>query len=49
MQIYTDTDEDFYTDTVDEWDIDDRVGIKIAADKITVEKVEEESDEETEL
>ncbi len=49
VQIYTDTDEDFYTDTVDEWDIDDRVGITIARDKITVEKIEEEGDEETEL
>ncbi len=45
VQIYTDTDEDFYTDTTDEWDNDDRVGVKIAADKITVE-VREESDEE---
>jgi hypothetical protein len=34
---------------VDEWDIDDRVGISIARDKITVEKIEEEGDEETEL
>ena len=45
VQIYTDTDEDFYTDTTDEWDIDDRVGVKIDKSKITVE-VMEESDEE---
>lgn len=46
VQVYTDTDEDFYIDTADEWDIDDRVGIKIDPNKITVEEfVEEESDE----
>jgi spermidine/putrescine transport system ATP-binding protein len=45
VQIYTDTDEDFYTDTTDEWDIDDRVGVKIDKSKISVEVVEE-SDEE---
>lgn len=45
VQVYTDTDEDFYTDTADEWDIDDRVGVKVQSDKITVE-VREESDEE---
>ena len=46
MQIYTDTDEDFYIDTTDEWDIDDRVGVKVLADKIKVEKAEETEDEE---
>ena len=45
VQIYSDTDEDFYTDTPYEWDIDDRVGIKIAPEKITLEKVEEDVDE----
>lgn len=45
VQIYTDTDEDFYIDTVDEWDIGDRVGVKIAPDKLAVEK-EENADEE---
>lgn len=45
VQVYTDTDEDFYTDTPDEWDNNDRVGIKIAPDKISV-AVREESDED---
>ena len=47
VQIYTDTDEDFYIDTTDEWDIDDRVGIKIDKSKICLEVIanEEESDE----
>jgi hypothetical protein len=44
VQIYSDTDEDFYTDTPYEWDINDRVGIKIAPEKITLIK-EEEVDE----
>ena len=46
VQIYADTDEDFYIDTTDEWDIDDRVGVKVLADKIKVEKAEEIEDEE---
>lgn len=29
VQVYTDDDQDFFVDTVDEWDIGDRVGIKI--------------------
>ncbi len=47
VQVYTDTDEDFYTDTTDEWDIGDRVGIKVNPEKISVEVLveEEESDE----
>ena len=48
VQIYSDTDEDFYTDTPYEWDIDDRVGIKIDKAKIKLEKMEEE-DEETDV
>lgn len=46
VQIYTDTDEDFYTDTADEWDIGDRVGIKIDPSKITFEAIEEDGDDE---
>ena len=38
VQIYTDTDQDFYIDTKDEWDLGDRVGVKIAPDKIKVER-----------
>ena len=46
VQIYTDTDEDFYIDTTDEWDNDDRVGIKLNKDKIRLEVVaEDEADE----
>lgn len=45
VQIYSDTDEDFYTDTPYEWDINDRVGINIAPEKISLTKVEEEADE----
>lgn len=41
VQVYTDTDEDFYVDTKDEWDNDDRVGIKIDKTKIKVVKKEE--------
>ena len=47
VQVYTDTDEDFYVDTTDEWDIDDRVGIKINKENIILEeliKVEEEEE-----
>lgn len=46
VQVYTDTDEDFYTDTPDEWDMGDRVGIKIDPAKITFEKIEEEDEDE---
>jgi len=45
VQVYTDTDEDFYIDTVYEWDIDDRVGLKIDPDKIQLVKKEEEDEE----
>ncbi|MCR4661555.1 MAG: ABC transporter ATP-binding protein [Clostridia bacterium] len=46
VQVYTDTDEDFYIDTKDEWDNDDRVGIKIDKTKIKVEKITKEDKEE---
>ncbi|MBR1891810.1 MAG: ABC transporter ATP-binding protein, partial [Clostridia bacterium] len=36
VQVYTDTDEDFYIDTADEWDMDDRVGVNLIAEKITL-------------
>ena len=42
VQVYTDTDEDFYVDTSDEWDINDRVGINLIREKVTVTKFEEE-------
>ena len=46
VQVYTDTDEDFYIDTKDDWDINDRVGIKIDPLKLIVEKYEEVEEEE---
>ena len=46
VQIYTDTDEDFYIDTKDEWDINDRVGVKINPSAISIEKIEQTEDEE---
>ena len=46
VQVYTDTDEDFFVDTVDEWDINDRVGINLRRDKVKVEKIEEETEDE---
>ena len=45
VQVYTDTDEDFYIDTSDEWDMNDRVGIKINPENIIVEKIEETEEE----
>ncbi len=46
VQIYTDTDEDFYIDTTDEWDIGDRVGVKLDPAKIKAEPLAEEADNE---
>lgn len=47
VQVYTDDDDDLFVDTVDEWDINDRVGIVIKPEDIRVEKYEptEEEDE----
>ena len=51
VQVYTDDDNDFFIDTVDEWDIGDRVGIKINPKDITVTRkapqAEEQADEQT--
>ena len=49
VQVYTDTDEDFYLNTAVEWDIDDRVGINIAAGGVSVERYEEAVDQEIEI
>ena len=46
VQVHTDTDEDFYVDTSDEWDIGDRVGIKVDPNKIVLQPAEEDEDEE---
>ena len=48
VQVYTDTDEDFYIDTADEWDMDDRVGVKIDGSKVRLEKYDPEKDAEEE-
>ena len=45
VQVYTDTDEDFFVDTPYEWDINDRVGIKLNKELVMVEKYEEEEEE----
>jgi len=45
VQVYTDTDEDFYLDTDIDWDIDDRVGLKIKPEDIMLEKLEGEDEE----
>jgi spermidine/putrescine transport system ATP-binding protein len=48
VQVVTDTGDEFYVDTSDEWDMNDRVGVKIDATKVTVERYvapEEEQDE----
>ena len=45
VQVYTDDDNDFFIDTVDEWDIGDRVGINIKPSDITVTKKIEKSKE----
>ncbi|MDR2202540.1 MAG: ABC transporter ATP-binding protein [Clostridiales bacterium] len=44
IQVYTDDDSDLYLDTADEWDMDDRVGILIDKDGISVKKYVEEDD-----
>ena len=46
MQVYTDTDEDFYIDTSDEWDLGDRVGIIIDKSKLKVLKSAPQTAEE---
>ena len=48
VQVYTDTDEDFFIDTTDEWDMNDRVGIKIKPENIIVEKIVETEENEEE-
>ncbi len=46
VQVYTDDDNDFLIDTVDEWDIGDRVGIKIDPRDLTVTRKEKEQQTE---
>ncbi|MBO7368885.1 MAG: spermidine/putrescine ABC transporter ATP-binding protein, partial [Clostridia bacterium] len=46
VQVFTDTDDDFYIDTADEWDMDDRVGVKIDASKVKLEPYTPDKEEE---
>lgn len=48
VQIFTDSDDDFYIDTADEWDMDDRVGVKIDGNKVRLERYVEEKENEDE-
>ena len=48
VQVRTDEDEDFFVDTPDEWDLNDRVGIIIEPQDITLIKRELETDGEGE-
>lgn len=44
VQVYTDGNEDFFVDTSDEWDNEDRVGIKIDGSKVRLERYEPEKE-----
>ncbi len=47
VQVYTDDDQDFFVDTVEEWDNDDRVGIKVRPEDIIVQPyIQENQDDE---
>ena len=48
VQIFTDSDDDFYIDTTDEWDMDDRVGVRIDGNKVRLERYVEEKENEDE-
>ena len=48
VQVYTDDDIDFFIDTADEWDMDDRVGINIDGTKVTIERYYPEKEEQGE-
>ena len=45
VQVYTDGDEDFYIDTADEWDMNDRVGVVIDGSKVKLERYAPQNDE----
>lgn len=46
VQVYTDDDDYIYVDTADEWDIGDRVGIKVSPEHIVVTRRSESEDGE---
>ncbi len=45
VQVYTDDDNEFFIDTVDEWDMGDRVGIAVKPQDIQVSRREVKDDE----
>ena len=46
--MFTDSDDDFYIDTSDEWDMDDRVGVNIDGGQVKLEPYSpDESDKES--
>ncbi|MEG9429416.1 MAG: ABC transporter ATP-binding protein [Christensenellaceae bacterium] len=48
VQVFTDSDDDFYIDTSDEWDMDDRVGVNIDGGQVKLEPYSpDESDKES--
>ena len=48
VQVFTDSDDDMYIDTADEWDMLDRVGIKIDGSMVRLERYDPEEDEKVE-
>ena len=48
VQVYTDDDNEFFVDTADEWDIGDRVGIKIDPKDIVVSRITEAEEKKAE-
>ncbi len=46
VQVSADNNQDFWLDSEDEWDIGDRVGIKIAPEKFVLEHLAEDEDDE---
>ena len=44
VQVYTDDDNEFFIDTADEWDIGDRVGIKIDPKDIAVTRIAQDDE-----
>ncbi len=46
VQVYTDDDNEFFIDTVDEWDMGDRVGIRIKPEDIKVVRCEHAVEDE---
>ena len=45
VQIFTDSDDDFYIDTADEWDMDDRVGVVIDGKQVKLERYDPDKEE----